>query len=258
VATIIQIGLALTEHLESAVDDFISGINRIVSARIVGIDPTKLNVLVPVYDRGSFPWLYLLIHGDGDQIEANLVSANLLRTTLVQQPLDPDRWASFRAVVDGTSGIDVAVKSVRTAESYLQAGAHDFALLLATIGAEVATTRYVHQRLEAEGVSKKKLGEVERGLSFSIMLNTQLQILAPDDQKPDASLLTEINMLRKCRNELMHEGACSADRLKIVALVSAADRFVSYIRSIESAGATSQSPPPAIDVGTLGGEGDSP
>lgn len=226
---------ALSNHLEGAIDDFIAGINRIVSAMIVTIDPSKLNVLVPVYDRGSFPWLYLFVRGKDAAIDAHLVSANLLRTTLVQLPLDSARWQSFRSIVDGTSDIDVAVKSAKSALSYIQAGAYDFALLLATIAAEVATTRYVHARLRQEGVPKKRLEDIERDLTFSIMLNTQLQVLAPVELKPARSLLSEINQLRKSRNELMHEGTCKAGRLDIVAMVSAADRFVAYIRSLEEA-----------------------
>lgn len=224
---------ALADHLEAIVDDFIAGINRIVSSTIVSIDPTKLNVLAPVYDRGSFPWVYLLIRGDGDAFDAHLVSANLLRSTLVQQPLDADRWASFRSIVDGTDEIDVAVKSAQTAHSYIQAGSYDFALLLAAIAAEVATTRYVHARLQQEGVPKKRVENVERDLTFSMMLNTQLTVLAPVGMKPDAELLTQIDTLRKYRNELMHEGGCGAGRLDIVAMVSAADRFVTYIRTLE-------------------------
>jgi len=225
---------ALADHLECVVDDFIAGINRIVSATIVSIDTTKLNILVPVYNRGSFPWLYLLIRGAGDQLDAHLVSPSLLRTALVQQPLDAERWASFCSIVDGTRDIDIGVKAVQTAQSYIQAGALDFALLLGAIAAEVVMTRYVHARLQQEGVPKKKLENVEKDLTFSIMLNTQLTALAPADRKPDTALVAQINELRKCRNKLMHEGTCGANHLRIVAMVAAAERFVDYIRSLES------------------------
>jgi hypothetical protein len=52
---------ALAEHLEVYVDDFIAGINRLVTAHIVSIDTDRAGILTPVYDRGSFPWIYLLM-----------------------------------------------------------------------------------------------------------------------------------------------------------------------------------------------------
>src|SRR5687767_4621762 len=51
---------ALSEHLDTAITDFITGINRVVAALLVSIDTRKVPILTPVYDRGSFPAIYLL------------------------------------------------------------------------------------------------------------------------------------------------------------------------------------------------------
>jgi hypothetical protein len=224
---------ALSESIEACVDDFIDGINRIVSAAIVSIDPERIGILTAAYDRGSFPCVYMLMRGAEDRFDAHRLATSLLRTTLVPSPYKDDEWTKFNALVRGDESIDVSLKSLRTAESYIQAGAYEFAFLLTAIGVEVATSRYVHDRLRSVGVSKKQLANVKKDLTFSIMLNTQIAALAPPGKKPDPDLIAEVDLIRKRRNDLMHYGTFGFGKGTVHGMLKSAIRFVRYLESLE-------------------------
>ena len=226
---------ALSGGLDAAITDFIAGINRMVAALLVSIPAGKLPILTPVYDRGSFPWIYMLIRGEGNQFDAHRVATSLLRTTLVPQPLPPEGWQMFMTVVAGHAELDPALKALRSAASFIQAGALDFALLLTAVAVEVATSQYVNGRLRQEGVSKTKLSELKADLTFNIMLNTQVTPLAPSGNKPDIQLLGAMNRLRKLRNDYMHYGVFAVTREEVVKLAAEAEKFVSYLHEVSHA-----------------------
>jgi hypothetical protein len=128
--------------------------------------------------------------------------------------------------------VDAGVKALRTAESYIQAGAYDFALLLVAIAIELATTRFVYAALRRSGVTKKQLDNVEKDLTFSIMLNTQIAALAPPERKPDPTLIADIDRIRKRRNDLMHKGSFDISRIEVYTMMKSATRYLEYISEI--------------------------
>lgn len=220
---------ALSEGLESAVDDFIGGINKVVAAHLVSIDPQTLGILTPVYDRGSFSWIYMLIRGADDGVGAERIATSLLRTTLVPKRYDEERWNQFLAVARGEHDLDLAYKAVRTAESYIQAGSFEYALLLCAVAVEIGTTRFVLERLQGAGVSKTKLASVENDLTFNLMLNTQVVALSPAENKPDMGMIGEIDRIRRLRNDFMHRGEFNISRTEIVRLTKVAEEYLDYL-----------------------------
>jgi hypothetical protein len=226
---------ALSNDLEAAIDDFIGGINRIVAAHAITIQPDKWGILTPSYDRGSFPLIYMLIRGAGDAVEPGRIATGLLRAALVPTPYDSKDWQLLEERLVQEAPLDPSLRALRTAESYIQGGAYDLALLLLAIAVEVATARFVHEKLRAAGVPGKRLKDIEKDLTFSVMLNTQVMALAPDGHKPDLELIDAINRIRKWRNELMHKGAFALSRLEVVALSNAAEHYVTYLSSIGAA-----------------------
>jgi hypothetical protein len=47
------------------------------------------------------------------------------------------------------------------------------------------------------------------------MLNAQVAALAPPERKPDLILISEIDRIRKRRNDLMHRGSFDISRVEV-------------------------------------------
>jgi hypothetical protein len=162
---------ALSDHLDGAIDDFIAGINFIVGAHLINISGQGTGILVPVYDRGLFPWICIFVRGKNKQFNGGRVAINLLRTQLVPDQYPEGGWQSFLAHLSGEQRPDISVKALRTAQSYIHVGVYEFALLLLSIAVEVATSRFVYATQVANGISPKK------DPTFSDMLHKQLLLL---------------------------------------------------------------------------------
>jgi hypothetical protein len=226
---------AISLHIEESIDDFLHGVNAIVAAQLVNkAIPDRPGILVPSYDRGSFPWIYLLVRGADDKMACQRLVLNILRAQFVGDRYEPAAWQRVLAHIRGEERPDVATKVLRTAESYVHGGVNEFALLLLAIAVEVATSRFVYAALGASGVSRKKLKDIETDLTFSIMLNTQVMALAPSDRKPDSALLGEMDRIRRHRNGLMHKGESSVTNDQMVALADAARRYIDYLSPLTS------------------------
>lgn len=101
------------------------------------------------------------------------------------------------------------------------------------IAAEIATTRYVHEKIIRAGISKTKLDEISDDLTFSKMLNVDLFLVAPANKKPDKDLVGKINEIRKKRNKLMHEGKFDADIVKLREMFVSTKNFISYLEGCD-------------------------
>jgi len=223
---------ALLAQLDRTVDDFVCGINAVVGAHVVSISGEGTGLLVPVYDRGSFPWIYLLVRGGDNKFGGARLATDLFRTQLVPDQYDEQGWTRFLGHLCGKEKANVSVKALCTAESYVRAGVYDFALLLLAIAVETATSEFVYAALKARGVSQSKLNDIEGDLTFSIMLNTQVMALAPADKKPDRGTLGKVDRIRKLRNELMHKGKCALTNPEITALISVAKGYLAYLETL--------------------------
>ena len=102
------------------------------------------------------------------------------------------------------------------------------------IAAEVATQRYVHRRLNEEGVSKNKLDNAKGDLKYSLMLNTVLNAVTPTARKPNNDLVGKMNRARNMRNDYMHNGIQPNDATEIAELYTRTVEYVKYIKSLEN------------------------
>ena len=109
----------------------------------------------------------------------------------------------------------------------------EYVLLLSVIAAEVATQRFVHKRLLGSSVSKNKLDEFEKDLTYSLMLNVVLISVTPENMKPDKELLGKMNRARSLRNGYMHNGELPDDPKEIMDLYEHTKKFVKYLRDLD-------------------------
>ncbi len=224
---------ALAGGLDSAIDDFIAGINMLAGAHLVTMGPGNAGVLTPVYDRGSFSCLYLLIRGQNG-LRSDRLAASLLRATLRSPIYDPEMWNTFLSYAQGRVDPQPSRRALRMARSYVHAGAYELAILLLAIAVEAATARYVHHRLRQEGVSNARLSDLEADLTFSIMLNAQVMALAPASSKPDSQLIGDVDRIRRLRNDVMHKALFAVRRPELQRLVERAELYIEYLDNLSA------------------------
>jgi hypothetical protein len=220
---------ALSDGIGETVSIFIDLLNRFAISNLM-VDREQSGVTTPIYDRNTFDCMYLVIQGKNDkQFRTGRLGMNIFKLMLNPGPATPEESAKIRGCLGGSQKIDEARRFLVVAKSFLDGGILQAALLHLAIGVEMATTRFVHAKLLAAGVSKSKLDGSDDQLTFSKMLNIDLLVVTPADRKPDPQILGKINEIRKLRNDLMHKGMFAADNVKLRDLYLASRQFVAYL-----------------------------
>lgn len=225
---------ALETHLEDCAERFVAVLNQILSAAQMCLTDSS-NVLTADYDRNTFDSFYVMMQGqDKQQLSHGRFALNLMRSRLNPPNLADIEAQRFLAYVNRETPISDVKKLLQSAKGFIDGGLLRQALLQAVIAAEIATRRYVFSALRATGVSRSKVTEVEREITYSTMLNVFLFSLAPVGMKPDRELIGTINAARSLRNKLMHEGVFRNTRDELLAIHAATDRFIQYLNQIAS------------------------
>ena len=223
---------ALEGNIEDCISRFVTAINKAMSAHVM-LSTDANPILTPTYDRFSFDYFYLLIEGrDPLKVDGQRISPNVFRAALAARDYDEEESARFIAYVDEVIPIDDVPRILRAAKGYLDAGLNEFALLQLAIAAEIATTRAVHQLLRFAGVSRSKLDDMGKEMTFSRMLNLDVTALAPPGKKPDPNLIGSINRIRTLRNATMHEAQFAVSKEELRRLFEQADEYIRFLDDV--------------------------
>ena len=224
---------ALDGGLEGAIHEFLELLNRALQAMPVVTEDVPGRVFSVAYSRASFDRFYFILKGGSpDALGHGWVAPHLGRAMLNPYPLPAEQAARLTRLVSGAEVQDDVRSLMYAARSFLDGGVMEYVLLLSVVAAEVATRRYVHGRLLNEGVSKSKLGQAEKDMTYSMMLNALLAAVAPAGKKPDPDLLGKMNRARDLRNGYMHKGLAPADQREMAALYEATKTYIAYLESL--------------------------
>ncbi len=224
---------AFETHCETCIHDMIERLNHCLKA-MPFVDLAPARVYSTAYSRANLPSFYFIIKGKlEDKLGHGWISPHVDRSMVNPPNLLPEQAALLREYLSGAKTVDDIESILHSAQTFLDGGVTEYVLLLSVIAAEVATQRYVHNRLQASGVSKGKLEESEKDLTYSMMLNLVLVALAPENRKPDKDLLGKMNRARSLRNAYMHNGALPNDSKEIVNLFENTKSFVKYLRHLD-------------------------
>lgn len=222
---------ALSKELDEKVSTFIDLLNRFAMANLM-VERQQSAITTPIYDRNTLDSLYMIIAGkDEGKFGIGRLGLNIFKLQLNPGDYTAAESAAVRAFLDGSKGVDEARRYLSSAKSYLDGGLLPTSLLHLAIAVEMATTRFVHAKLLAAGVSKSQLDGADDQLTFSKMLNVDLFVVCPSGRKPDRPLVGQINEIRRLRNALMHEGQFTATRAKVGELHGAAKRFLEFLEA---------------------------
>lgn len=223
---------AFETHCETCIHDMIERLNHCLKA-MPFVDLAPGRVYSTAYSRANLPSFYFIVKGESEEeLGHGWISPHVGRSMVNPPNLLPEQADLLRDYLSGAKTVDDIESILHSAQTFLDGGVTEYVLLLSVIAAEVATQRYVHNRLRGSGVSKGKLEESEKDLTYSMMLNLVLVALAPENKKPDKDLLGKMNRARSLRNGYMHNGDLPHDPKEIVDLFENTKKFVKYLRHL--------------------------
>jgi hypothetical protein len=224
---------AFETHVEECIHDFIERLNRCLKA-MPFVDPAAGCVYSTVYSRANLSYFYFIVKGDPEsELGHGWIAPHLGRTTMNPTPLAADKAEVLRDYLSGKTAINDIDSLLYSAKTFLDGGVTEYVLLLSVIAAEVATQRYVQKKLLEASITAKKLEEKGKDLTYSLMLNILLVALAPEDKKPDKTLIGSMNRARSLRNDYMHNGELPKDPKEINNIYDNTKVFVQYLREVD-------------------------
>jgi hypothetical protein len=213
--------------------DMIERLNRLLKI-MPFVDLAEGRVCSVAYSRANLPPFYFILKEDSEEnLGHGWISPHVGKTMLNPSNLPFEQVALLTAYLGGRKNVDDVQAFLYAARTFLDGGVNEYVLLLSAIAAEVATQRFVEKRLLASSVSKTKLLEAEKDLTYSLVLNIVLFAVTPENRKPDKELVGKMNRARSLRNDYMHEGKLPTDQKELVDLFKNTKRFVQYLRDLD-------------------------
>jgi hypothetical protein len=96
---------ALSAGLETAIDDFIARINRMLAAHLM-VAPLDTGILTPTYDRSTFESFFLLVTGEEERLEGNVLGLSLFRVGRVVKNYDAEVSSRIRSLAAAEEKVD--------------------------------------------------------------------------------------------------------------------------------------------------------
>jgi hypothetical protein len=219
---------AFESSINDCLDIFIGAINIVL--RAVRDCRTGFTPVTRALRRDGVGSIYVLMIGEGQERVAQL-ALNASRIGMASEVLTGDQAERFRSLVDGTLCLTDVDQLLDEAKSSFEDGEYEFAFLQAVIASEISTARAIRAECEKRGVSKNKLHDNRKEMTYSWALNIGLPLCFPPDVRPRAELISAMNSARSMRNDLMHEGIFSISRLQLGQLLDDTREYICAIRS---------------------------
>jgi hypothetical protein len=227
---------AFEANIRSSADSFLTCINvalEAARASRTGFRPVGRSV---VWETA--PPLYALV-SNGNVTSRTLIGLHGARAVLRPAPLVDDDAKSFRGHAAGTEVLTDVDRLLGEAISCWESGEYEFAFLQAVIAAEVETSRIVRAECLKRGISKARLDDTRRELTYSWALNIALPLVFDEPARPSQELIAAMNFARQRRNGLMHEAEFSMTRDEVHSLIQHTKDYIEAIRRAASAAPTS-------------------
>jgi len=222
------------DALGACTQDLVEALNRLAGALLDSLGE-QLHFISPAHDRGSLGVAYLVLRGaDPDQFAHARFLLSFRRAQVDPHSCSPEVSRRTRDILAAGHPADTVRTLLYAARSYRSAGIPQFALLQLAMAAEIATAQFVRTGWLARGVSRKKLKEYEHDIGFAEMLNVHLFALCPPERRPDRSLVGEVDRVRRCRNDLVHEAIFELSDKDWARMFSAVERYIALLADLAS------------------------
>lgn len=226
---------ALENNIEKCLRELMACLNLLRSA-LQSIPSNSATPLSAQYETQTFPYCYMVMMGEEEgRFGHGKIATHIGRVAMVGGALSEDDAELLNSYLQGARKIDPVSQMAASASASVESGMLSYALLLMVIAGEMATARFIRERLLEKGVSKGKWDESKNDVTYSQMLNLHLFSLTPPHMKPDRQLLGELNRARALRNELMHEGKFSLSHSDVRSLLESTKEYLKYLEKVSEA-----------------------
>jgi hypothetical protein len=219
---------AMEDSIDDAVNRFINLLNEFVLRLLVLEHSSKedFGITTPVYNQIYFDYVYFNIKGFSEFTGFNRIALNVIKARLSPANLK---------IFDSTKKWDDDIfKMLSIAKTYISGGSLEYGFLLLVISAELATSRFVYEKLKSIGVPQNKLDDMRKSLTFNVMFNSHVPVLTKDKEKLDKDIVDKINDARKRRNDFMHEAELDIDGEYLTGLKNAVINYVDYLERVRN------------------------
>lgn len=229
-----NIDQALELHFESITSTFIGGINNLLRA-IKRIRPKDSSHTPPFLHENMFPLIWALIEGKETGVFKHLEISPYV-PTIADVPLislSKKETERLNNINDSCWGSLEYNDILYEAKSWLSIGNYTQSLLQSVFASDACTTQFTDSILLKKGISKNKLNNADRELTYSIRLNIIFQSLHTNKTKIPEKILKNLNMARTLRNEIAHGNPKSITKEQATSAIEAAEFLINHIHSLK-------------------------
>jgi hypothetical protein len=223
------------EHaFESAIKECISSFFACINLALQAIRECRLGTgpITRAIHWDAIPFVYVLLSGRLISRGARLVLSGG-RIAAIPENLQGEQVTRFRAIVDRSIVLNDVDRMIGEARASWSDGDYEFAFLQAVIAAEIATKRAVTAECIRRGVSKGKVDDNRKDMTYSWALNIGLPLCFPSEDRPSPSLVGAMNAARSKRNDLMHEAIFDMKRQALDRLITDTRDYVNALMLAE-------------------------
>lgn len=218
---------AFESSIIECLDDFLSAVNQVF--RAVRDCWKGFTPVTRAMRRDSISGVYVLLVGDRKDGAARL-ALNASRIALHPELFEEGQSKRLRELLNGLNSVSDVDQLLGEAHSSYEDGEYEFAFLQAVISAEIATARTIRAECSNRGVSKAKLDDNRKEMTYSWALNIGLALCFSPDKRPKAELIAAMNAARTKRNHLMHEGIFTISREDLGRLLVDTRDYIAALR----------------------------
>lgn len=227
-------GAALEVNIIRCVDRFLEAINVMLSAQMM-VEDSRQWIPCQAIDRGVLGHIYLVLQGsDPNQYAMNRICLNPYRTPLLDRNYDSEETRRFEAYVAGQEQEDILVPVLHSANSYLEAGMFEQAMLQIALAADIATERFLNQELTRPILAGSNTGSSTGAVStFEHKLNVLVPGQCPEDEQPNPSLINDMNRIGDLRDHLIKENALGASVSEMHRLHARVWQYARFLKQVD-------------------------
>ncbi|HVS71575.1 MAG TPA: hypothetical protein VHQ47_10000 [Phycisphaerae bacterium] len=188
-------------------ESLIADISKVVDVMRVTKEPGAESLL-PQLALASFPVFWVVVDGGNGKTGAFQISGDLASAAFRSlYDLGTDTSAAIEKLLKEKSPVPVHEEALALALTFTHYGHFDLAIVQICVACESVLFKTYAAFLSSRGVSKTKIAENKKELTFSQLLNLHLFSMADINKLEKATeIVGWINWARKHRNEAVHGG----------------------------------------------------
>ncbi|MBU0686767.1 MAG: hypothetical protein KKB81_02785 [Candidatus Margulisbacteria bacterium] len=195
---------AFEENLEKILQYLLVDLNKILFA-FRRLRSGYRGIIPPYIDLLILDKIIIAVWGKDARVNTSMAfSANTARVIEKPLRLSKQEYLDLKDINSDNWGKLNYKDILLQAGSWLDVGNWTQALLQSVFAIDICVSKFTTKMLIDLGVSKNKLDEHGKDMTFSHVLNIDFVAVCPENKKPSKDLLGKINSARKLRNNLAH------------------------------------------------------